>query len=143
MQYQLKIGEETFSVEIGERRGDTLPVTVNGTPYTVGIVRDAAAPRIDTVAPVPRPTPTAPPAVVAPPVVAGGGQGELRAPIPGMILAITVNVGDTVQAGQIVAVMEAMKMENNLAAPCGGTVREIRFQKGSEVATGDVILRIG
>jgi biotin carboxyl carrier protein len=64
------------------------------------------------------------------------------APIPGIILQILVQPGDPVKAGQIVAVMEAMKMENNLAAETTGTVREVRVEKGSEVSTGDVIMII-
>ena len=69
--------------------------------------------------------------------------GTLQAPIPGTIMAILVEVGDAVGAGQVVAIMEAMKMENNLVSRVAGTVREIRVQKGAEVATGDVVMVIG
>jgi biotin carboxyl carrier protein len=62
------------------------------------------------------------------------------APIPGQILDIKIRVGETVQAGQTVATMEAMKMENNIVSNIDGTVQEIRVQKDSEVATGDVIM---
>ena len=65
------------------------------------------------------------------------------APIPGLIVEIKVHLGDKVQAGQSVAVMEAMKMENDLTSHVSGVVEEILVQKGTEVATGDVILRIG
>jgi biotin carboxyl carrier protein len=57
-------------------------------------------------------------------------------------LEVRVKVGDKVTAGQIVAVMEAMKMENNLIAQKDGVVKEIRVQKGTEVSTGDVIMII-
>jgi biotin carboxyl carrier protein len=66
----------------------------------------------------------------------------VAAPIPGLIVKINVAVGDSVTAGQTVAIMEAMKMENNLTCAVSGTVQEIRVQKGSEVATGDVIMII-
>ena len=64
------------------------------------------------------------------------------APIPGLITDVRVKVGDAVQAGQCVAVMEAMKMENQLTAPATGCVQEILVQKGTEVVTGQVIMRI-
>ena len=71
------------------------------------------------------------------------GTEVLTAPIPGLVLDIKVAVGDKVSAGQVVAVMEAMKMENNLISSVSGTVQEIRVQKGAEVSTGDVIMLIG
>ncbi|WP_373499781.1 biotin/lipoyl-containing protein, partial [Desulfococcus sp.] len=81
-------------------------------------------------------------AVAAPRPVSAVGTGTVAAPIPGLILKINVAVGDTVTAGQTVAIMEAMKMENNLTCAVSGVVQEIRVQKGSEVATGDVIMII-
>ena len=81
-------------------------------------------------------------AQAAPKPAAVMGAGTVTAPIPGLILRINVAVGDAVTAGQTVAVMEAMKMENNLTSAVSGTVQEIRVQKGSEVATGDVIMII-
>jgi biotin carboxyl carrier protein len=71
------------------------------------------------------------------------GTEVVVAPIPGLILDIKVAAGDSVSAGQVVAVMEAMKMENNLVSNVSGTVQEIRVQKGAEVSTGDVIMLIG
>lgn len=146
MHYQLRIGAQDFSVEVSEARPGTLRVSVNGKPYDV-IVRQtsAQADRNAATEPVGLPVPdmTAPePATETAPAPSGGG-GAVLAPIPGLILEIKVRVGDTVQAGQSVAVMEAMKMENNLTAGISGVVQEILVQKGSEVATGDVILRIG
>jgi len=70
------------------------------------------------------------------------GDDALSAPIPGLILEVRVKVGDNVFAGQIVAVMEAMKMENNLIAQKDGIVKDIRVQKGTEVSTGDIIMII-
>ncbi len=147
MRYQLKIGDRDFAVEVGGQQAGILRVTVNGTPYDVTLVQDtpASMPRV-------APAETAQESVSQrPAVVASAGNkpvetaagGTVLAPIPGLILEIKVKVGDMVQAGQSVAVMEAMKMENNLTAHISGMVTEIRVQKGSEVATGDVILRIG
>jgi len=139
MQYHLCIGGQDFAVKVEAQQAASLRVSVNGTPYEVSIVRDALAPlpRVAAAATVREPAP-----VESAPVTTAA-QGTVLAPIPGLILEIKVRVGDPVQAGQTVAVMEAMKMENNLTAHLSGVVKEILVQKGSEVATGDVILRIG
>ena len=70
------------------------------------------------------------------------GGGAVVAPIPGLILQIKVKVGDAVSAGQVVAIMEAMKMENNISSNISGTVTAIRAGEGSQVTTGDVIMVI-
>lgn len=70
-------------------------------------------------------------------------KGEIVAPIPGRIMDVKVKVGSQVVKGQTVATMEAMKMENNIATTMDGIVQEIRVQKDSEVATGEVIMIIG
>ncbi|MDP3283735.1 MAG: acetyl-CoA carboxylase biotin carboxyl carrier protein subunit, partial [Desulfobacterales bacterium] len=71
------------------------------------------------------------------------GSASIVAPIPGVILDIAVQVGDKVEAGQTVVIIEAMKMENNLVSSTDGIVREIRVQKGAKVKTGDLIMIIG
>ena len=147
MHYQLKINEQDFAVEVGAQQAGNLRVSVNGTVYDVTVVQGAGtpAPRVTVVEPpshfAPGSAPAAAPA--APRSLATAVEGAILAPIPGLIVEIKVRVGDAVQAGQTVAVMEAMKMENNLVSQMDGVVREILVQKGSEVATGDVIVRIG
>ncbi|HHP7235601.1 MAG TPA: acetyl-CoA carboxylase biotin carboxyl carrier protein subunit [Desulfobacterales bacterium] len=71
------------------------------------------------------------------------GRGVICAPIPGRVQEVLVRPGSLVTVGQVVARMEAMKMENNIVSPVAGTVREVRVQKGAEVATGDVLIVIG
>lgn len=146
MQYQLKIGAQAFAVEVGEQKAGVLRVSVNGNPYDV-IVRQgaASAPRAAVAEPVRQPAAKAatPAAAAGPAPPAAAFDGAVLAPIPGLILEIKVGVGDAVQAGQTVAVMEAMKMENELVSHVSGVVKEILVQKGSEVSTGDVIMRIG
>jgi len=169
MKYQLEVGGKKFEVEVGEISGGVAQVTVNDEPYEVKIENFAevagsslpptaisapapAAPRPTATAPAAapaassRPAPAAPaaPAPASPsPAAAMAGTEVVTAPIPGLILDIKVAVGDSVAAGQVVAVMEAMKMENNLVSNVSGTVQEIRVQKGAEVSTGDVIMLIG
>ncbi|HET6810350.1 MAG TPA: acetyl-CoA carboxylase biotin carboxylase subunit [Acidimicrobiales bacterium] len=73
----------------------------------------------------------------------GGGSGQVTVPMQGTIVKILVSVGDTVEAGQAVCVLEAMKMENNISADVAGTVKEIRVEPGQTVGGGDVVAVIG
>lgn len=149
MKYHLTINDTPYEVDIGEDEGEQLAVRVNGEPYRVVLQNPAdltgrttqtsmsageSSPAAATVKPV-----KAPPA----PVRAVAGSGSVLAPIPGLILDIKVTVGESVVAGQSVATIEAMKMENSLTSTVSGTVKEIRVQKGAQVATGDVIMIIG
>lgn len=144
MKYNFTINNKKYEVAVGDIQGGIAQVNVNDIPYEVVMDTGAAA-----VKPSPAPAATvkpAPKAAAAPtpqpaPAVAGGGV--ITAPIPGLILAVKVSVGDTVKTGQVVAIMEAMKMENNLTSTVSGTVKDIRVQKGTEVSTGDVVMIIG
>jgi acetyl-CoA/propionyl-CoA carboxylase biotin carboxyl carrier protein len=74
---------------------------------------------------------------------AGGGSGTVVSPMQGTIVKVLVNAGDTVEVGQNILVLEAMKMENNIAAERAGTVKEVRVEPGQSVGTGDVLAVIG
>lgn len=150
MSYTFIIDNQRYSVQVGAIVGNQAQVVVNGQPISVTIegqsaVQMAPAPvaaPIPAAAPAAAPsTPAAAPAAQAP-APAVQGAGVITAPIPGLIVDIRVKAGDSVLAGETVAVMEAMKMENNLTTPVDGTVIEVRAQKGGEVATGDVIMII-
>lgn len=117
-------------------------ITVNGTPYDV-VVEEADASGVSAPAPAqaaapaaPAPKPAAAPAP-APAAVTGGTNVE--APMPGVILDVKVNVGDTVAEGQALFVLEAMKMENDINAPCAGTIASINVSKQANVETGTVL----
>ncbi|KJS31564.1 MAG: hypothetical protein VR64_10985 [Desulfatitalea sp. BRH_c12] len=145
--YKLTINDQRFEVEVGAIQGDIAQVSVNKAAYQVKIEKDGgtqpaavsispavARPAVDVVSVTPSPRPAGP---------ATAGAGVVAAPMPGKILLIDVRIGDKVQSGQTVAVMEAMKMENNILTPIDGVVKEIRAAVGTDVATGDVILIIG
>lgn len=72
----------------------------------------------------------------------GAAEGAVRAPMPGTLVKLFVNVGDAVESGQIVAVVEAMKMENSLRAPCDGTVEAVGAAQGAVVDTDLAIVTI-
>lgn len=113
-------------------------ITVNGKAYDVAVeeTTGGAAP----VAAAPVAAPAAPAAAPAPAAPAGGEP--VTAPMPGTILDIKVSVGTEVKEGQPVAVLEAMKMENDIPAAKSGKVVAISAKKGDSVQTGDVILTI-
>jgi len=75
--------------------------------------------------------------------VGGAGNGQVAVPMQGTIVKVLVEVGDTIEAGDVVCVLEAMKMENNVAADVGGTVTEVRVSVGDSVGSGDVVVVIG
>lgn len=115
-------------------------VTVNGSKYEVeveeiGGVASAAAP----VAPA-APVAAAPAAPKAAPVSTGkAGNVKVSAPMPGTVLKINVKVGDSVKKGDTVLMLEAMKMENEIAAPADGVIASIDVAQGATVNTGDTL----
>ncbi|MCK9375288.1 MAG: carboxylase, partial [Syntrophobacterales bacterium] len=129
----------------------TFNVFVEGQYYAVEVECTSGAPVISGVAPVAAPAPVAaapkPAAAPAPKAAAaaetlGAGEVPLRAPMPGMIISYAVKVGDKVANGDLVCVLEAMKMQNSLPAPASGTIKAINFEPGASVAKDAVILVI-
>ena len=74
---------------------------------------------------------------------AAAGDGAIKAPLTGSITTINVKAGDTVKKGQVLMILEAMKMENEIVSPCDGTVKQVLVQKGSTVDTGSMLAVIG
>jgi 3-methylcrotonyl-CoA carboxylase alpha subunit len=72
----------------------------------------------------------------------GAAAGSLTAPMPGKIVTVHVKAGDTVKAGQALAVMEAMKMEHSIAAPCDGVIKEVLYGPGDPVGEGAALLTL-
>ncbi|MEL7608539.1 MAG: biotin/lipoyl-containing protein [Bacillota bacterium] len=121
-------------------------VNVNGSTYEIEVeeISGAFAQSPAAAAPVPAAAPVAAaPKAAAAPVVASKGQETVSAPMPGTILGVKVNVGDTVKNGDVLVILEAMKMENEIVAPKGGTIVGINVSKGSSVSTGDPLCVIG
>lgn len=116
-----------------------LTVTVNGVAYNVTVEENtngaapAAAP-----ATAPAPAPAAAPAAPA-----AAGSVPVNAPMPGTILDIKVKAGAAVKAGDVVMILEAMKMENEISAPQDGTIASIDVRKGDTVNSGDVLYTMG
>jgi len=153
MKYKIAIGDSKFDIEVGEIQAGVSEVTVNGQTYQVNIEnyaevatgRRQVQPRKN-MSPASRTADiSAVQSVLTEPAADTSPNPAGRAvvaPIPGLILQIKVKVGDAVSAGQVVAIMEAMKMENNISSNIAGTVTAIRAGAGSQVTTGDVIIVI-
>ncbi|MBU5475758.1 biotin/lipoyl-binding protein [Eubacterium sp. MSJ-21] len=113
-------------------------ITVNGTAYDVAVeeLGAGAAPVAATPAPVAAAAP-APAAPAAP--AAAAGSIEVAAPMPGKILNVKASVGTAVKKGDVILILEAMKMENDVVAPEDGTVASINVSAGDAVEAGDVL----
>ena len=138
MKYNVTLNGKIYEVDVTE--SDAVVTGVTQVPVAV------AAPAVAPVAVAPVAAPEAPaeaPAAapaVAPAVAPVSADGtQVKAPMPGTILAVKKNVGEAVKAGDVIVVLEAMKMENDIVAPCDGTVKSINALKGSTVNTDDVL----
>ena len=110
-------------------------VNVNGTVYEVELEEITGA------APAAAPAPAA---VAAAPVAAAPAGGEqVTSPMPGNILAVNVAAGDTVRKGQVLMILEAMKMENEIMCPCDGKIVSVSVTKGATVESGTLLCVIG
>lgn len=120
-------------------------ITVNGTPYNVtveenGVNASAPVAQSATPAPAPAPAPAQTPAPAPAPATAGGVSVD--APMPGNILDIKVANGASVKSGDVLMVLEAMKMENDIVAPQDGTVASINVNKGDTVDAGQSLITL-
>lgn len=132
-QYNITVNGTTYSVQVEE-----LGATASAAPVAAPVVTAApAAP----VAPAAAPAPTAAPAPKAAPAAAGAN--DVTAPMPGTILDIKVSVGQAVKKGDVLCVLEAMKMENDIPAPADGTVTAIKVSKGASVQAGEALVSVG
>lgn len=115
-------------------------ITVNGTAYDVA-VEEIGAGAAPAAAPVKAAAPVAaaPAAPAAPAAAAGAGSIKVSAPMPGKILSVKAGVGTAVKKGDVILVLEAMKMENEVVAPEDGTVASIDVAEGASVEAGDTL----
>ena len=118
-------------------------ITVNGKTYAVD-VEEVGGVQTSAPAPAPAPVPAAAPKAAAPAPKAAPVEGakQVTAPMPGTIVSVKVNVGDAVKSDTLVAVLEAMKMENEIFAGVDGTVAGISVSAGDSVNSGDVIVSV-
>ena len=144
-EYKITVNGKTYSVNIGRITDDTVDVTLDGRTYKVAV--EAPARKASKTPVIKRhrqvvnasevPNRTSPPGTPPP------GSGAVLAPLPGLILKVLVSKGDSVSEGQPIAIMEAMKMENEIEAPISGTVSEIAVSEGESVLENALLMKIG
>ena len=128
MKYKVTLNGKTYEVEVEEGKAILLDEYEAYAPAPVAPAAPAAAP-------------VAPAAAPAAPAAAVAAAGEpVNAPMPGAILRVEVKEGQTVKAGDLLVVLEAMKMENEILSPRDGTVAQVVVQKGSTVETGSPLI---
>lgn len=132
MKYIVTINNKEYEVEVEKGQAAVLGMKTVSAPVNTAF---QAAPAPVSAAPAPAvQAPAASPA----PVAAASGEA-IKAPMPGTILDIKVTAGTKVKKGQVLVILEAMKMENEIVAPVDGTVAQIQAVKGSSVNTGDLL----
>ena len=151
--YKFSINGNKYSVDIVDIEDQVATVEVDGTPYQVELEMEVQKPASahKTVVKVAPKAQTVQSAVQAPPSIpkvpqaatAPSGGSVIKSPLPGIILDIFVNVGDSVKQGQHVIMLEAMKMENNIDADREGVVKEICVKHNDSVMEGDILVVIG
>lgn len=140
--FSIKIHGNDYAVEINKVHDGVASVEVNGTVYEVQYEAERRETKTPTLVRKPvytteaeRPKKTAKPTE---------NKGKIvKAPLPGVILETKVKEGDTIKAGDVLMIMEAMKMENNIVAPGDGTVASMKVAKGDNVLEGDALVEIG
>lgn len=141
-EYQYEINGQSYAVTIVDATKDSAVVEVNGTEYKVGI-KDASS---SAGAKPARPTPAARKQTAKKKKSKKPNlqmeDGVVCSPMPGVILKILVEVGEPVDEGESILVIEAMKMENEIKAPVTGTIEKIYVEEGNSVNTGDGLFAI-
>lgn len=146
-EYKFKINGNEYVVAVNGIADGVADVTVNGVGYNVELADGFASPGTAAPAPAaqaaPAPAAAAAPAAAPAPAAKPAGAGKaVKSPLPGVIIEVSVKEGQAVKAGQKVAVIEAMKMENEIAAESDGTVTAIHVNKGDSVLEGADIVTI-
>ena len=156
-EYKFKINGKDYAVAIGEAEGKMLTVNVNGADYQVELDGDTLAPTglgmtnnavgmtnnavgNNTAGSAASVTPSV--ASVSPAAKPAGAGEKVNSPLPGVIVEVSVKEGQAVKAGQKIAVLEAMKMENEISAPKDGIITAIHVNKGDSVLEGAPIASI-
>jgi biotin carboxyl carrier protein len=142
--YKFTVNGKEYAVDVFGIEGRTASLSVNGVPYSVELSEEVQQPAA-AAAPAPRPSaPAQAPEPQAAPSAAPAGavSSVVRSPLPGVIISVDVKEGQAVKKGQKVAVLEAMKMENEIQADSDGTVAAVLVHQGDSVLEGAELVKI-
>ena len=140
MKYQVKVDGKVFEVEVEKVGGGYQSLTPGSlTAAPQAPQAPVAQPQAQQVTPAPQQVAPAPQQAAAP--AASGGSGDVVAPMPGTVLKVNVNSGDTVASGDVILILEAMKMENEIVAPCAGKAT-LNVKAGETVDTDALLASV-
>lgn len=141
--FKFKIDGTEYAAQVEEQGEGKLQVTLNGKSYSIDVEgMKAKAPKVTPVkVAAPQPAAAAPAPKAAPAAVPAGGKA-VTAPLPGTITTIKVAAGQAVKKGDVVVIMEAMKMANEIQSEWDGTVSAVNVQQGASVNVGDALITI-
>lgn len=146
-EYKYKINGTKFNVSVGDVVDNKVHVEVNGTPYDVELDKAPAAKPVSVArpkAPAAAPRTSSGEKVISKPAAAATGDGvAVKSPLPGTIMSFNVQEGQSVNAGDTVCVLEAMKMENDIHCSTSGVVKKILVGVGDAILEGTDIMIIG
>jgi glutaconyl-CoA decarboxylase len=143
--HRFAINDREYEVEVGARQGSRVQVTVNGKSYEVELKANAAPATAKPQRPASplQPSVSAPLPAAATAVPGGAADNAVRAPMAGLVLSVRVKVGDQVNAGDELLMLEAMKMENAITAERAGTVKRVAVEPQQVVNQDDVLIELG
>lgn len=128
MIYNVTINDKVYEVEVEQGKANLIKTTAVVAAAPVAAPAAAAA--------------AAPAPAAAPAAAAAAGTTPVNSPMPGTIIDVKVAVGQAVKEGELVCILEAMKMENEIYAPCSGSVAQVLVTKGQSVDTGTPLVSI-
>ncbi|MGC9330415.1 MAG: biotin/lipoyl-containing protein [Bacteroidales bacterium] len=135
--FKFKINGNVYEVEVQFVEEKIAELEVNGTHYQVELEKEVLKPKTPTIV-----KKTAPPLKEFKPLTSDKKFSQIKAPLPGNILSVKVKEGDEVKKGDVLLVMEAMKMENNVLADVDGTIKTISVREGDTVLQNDILIEI-
>ncbi len=143
--FKFTINGNQYEVDINGIEDNIAQIEVNGTPYEVALdreIKQSKTPKLMRSVSIPS-TDSHPSVAKTSSPAAPKGGGNIKSPLPGVVLDLHVKEGDTVKIGQKLLTLEAMKMENNIDSDKDGTVVSLKVAKGDNVMEGDILIVIG
>ena len=141
-EYKYKINGNIYKVAVGDIDNGVAQVEVNGTPYKVELEKKESVKVVSAPRPSAAPRTQGGEKVIAKPAPTAAGGHQIKAPLPGVVVSISVKVGDAVKASDTVLMLEAMKMENAIHAGRDGKVASVNVNNGDSVLEGSVLITL-